>query len=210
MTLVTRVRSGRVGLGLIAVLGAVMLTGCGGAASGNSDAVKHQESRQESQAIKAVAPTLHNAGISQSLVRQATHGGLSCPQADRGVAEGTATFTFASTNRVSFTEDACPVIEVIVGHPELSYRGPAGCRGQFFFGDGASTDPSTGLVDWFRYGAHDAYLIRFGNQVYHFAAPPRISHGRLVFDHDFGNERIVVTVSCPPPRPSGWLLPPSA
>jgi hypothetical protein len=123
---------------------------------------------------------------------------------------GTATFTFGHAIRISFTQDACPVMEVIVGHPELSYRGPAGCRGQFFVGDGTTADPSGGLVDWFRYGAHDAYLIRFGNEVYHFAFAPRVAHGRLVFDHDFGSERIVVTVSCPRPRSSGWLLAPSA
>jgi hypothetical protein len=154
----------------------------------------------------AVATSRSAAG-SQAPARQATGG---CPQADRGADVGTATFTFGDANRMSFTQDACPVAEIIVGHPELSYSGPAGCRGQFFFGDGARSDPAGGLVDWFRYSARDAYLIRYGNEVYHFPAAPRISHGRLVFDHDFGNERIVVTVTCPPPRRSGWLLPPSA
>jgi hypothetical protein len=182
-----------------ALLGAALLAGCGGA----SVDVKQQ-------AINSVAPTLRAAGVSPSVAKQAAAGGLSCPKADRGADVGTATFTFNGANRISFRQDACPVFEAITNHPELSYHGPAGCRGQFFVGDGTTSDPAGGLVDWFRYGAHDAYLIRRGNQVYHFAFAPRISHGKLVFDHDFGDERIVVRISCPRPRPSGWLLPRNA
>jgi hypothetical protein len=183
---------------LLVAASAAILAGCG-------SSVDVQQ--QENQAIKSVAPTLRAAGVSPSVARQAAQGGLKCPAADRGADRGTATFTFNGGNRISFTQDACPVIEAITHHPELSYNGPAGCRGQFFVGDGTTSDPAGGLVDWFRYGAHDAYLIRRGNEVYHFASAPRISHGRLKFDHDFGDERIVVTVSCPRPRPSGWLLP---
>jgi hypothetical protein len=193
-------------LGLAALVAAAATAGCGGVSVGGSNFAK----QAENQAINALAPTLKKAGISPSLAKQAAEGGLTCPKADQGADVGTATFTFGGANRISFTQDACPVIQVIVGHPELSYRGPAGCRGQFFVGDGTTADPAGGLVDWFRYGSRDAYLIRHGDQVYHFASGPRIAHGLLVFDHDFGGERIVVTVSCPPPRPSGWLLPPSS
>jgi hypothetical protein len=194
------------GLGVAALLAAAILSGCGGASVSASNYAK----QAEKQASEALSSASQSSTLPQSPTSGATSGGLRCPRADRGADVGTATFTFGHANRVSFTQDACPVMQVMVGHPELSYRGPAGCRGQFFVGDGTTADPAGGLVDWFRYGAHDAYLIRFGNQVYHFAFAPRIVHGLLVFDHDFGNERIRVTVSCPPPRPSRWLLPPSA
>ena len=187
-----------------AVIAAATLAGC---AAGAPDA---GSGTQQSRTVRSLAPVPRSAGIPSALVSRAGAGGHACPSADRGSGVGTATFTFDRTNRISLTQDACPVTEAIVGHPELSYSGPAGCRGQFFAGDGTVANPSAGLVDWFRYGARDAYLVRFGGQIYHFPSAPRIRHRELLFEHDFGPEQISVTISCPPPRPSGWLLPPSA
>ena len=186
-----------------ALLAATALAGCGGVSVGGSNFAK----QAENQAINALAPTLRQAGISPSLAKQAAHGGLTCPAADRGADVGTATFTFNGGNRISFTQDACPDFQAITNHPELSYHGPGGCRGQFFVGDGTTADPTAGLVDWFRYGSHDAYLVRHGNEVDHFVSAPKVVHGLLEFDQAFNGERIVVTISCPRPRPSGWLLP---
>ena len=189
-----------------ATLAAAFLAGCGGSSPPGAGFA----AQQRSQALRALTTALSGAGVPPSQVQKAVQGSHACPAADRGADVGTASFDLGPGNHISVTQDACPVIELLVGHPELSYRGPGGCRGQFFTGDGTTADPAGGLVDWFRYGAHDAYLIALGQQVYHFVSAPRIVHGRLVFDQEFDRQRIVVTVSCPPPRPSRWLLPPSA
>jgi hypothetical protein len=90
------------------------------------------------------------------------------------------------------------------GSPELNYSGPEGCTGQAFT---AAVGP-TGTDLLFRYSSSDAYMVDRGN-VYHFVAAPLSRRGQLVWDQTFGSTHVVASIDCPPPPPSGPLLPAS-
>lgn len=90
------------------------------------------------------------------------------------------------------------------GSPELNYSGPEGCKGQAFT---VAVGPGgTDLL--FRYSSSDAYMVE-GSNVYHFVTGPLNRRRELVWDQTFGGTHVVASVACPPPPPSGPLLPPS-
>jgi hypothetical protein len=127
--------------------------------------------------------------------------------ANRILASEHGTMTVAYDGKVAETdtEDACHVADSISGSPELSYSGPGACAGQIFQGSGDGGEVESGIVDWFRYSSQDAFIVS-GIAVYHFIHGPRLVRGLLVFDQVFQGQRITVTVTCPPPPPSGPLL----
>lgn len=94
------------------------------------------------------------------------------------------------------------VTESFGGDRRLSYSGPSGCKGRYFTAGGADS----GYSLTFRYSSRDAYLV-YDATVYHFITGPRQHAGKLVWDHTFGSDHVEGTVDCPPPPPSGPLLP---
>lgn len=83
--------------------------------------------------------------------------------------------------------------------PALNYSGPAGCGPRAF--------EFNNNLDLFRYSSRDAYLVD-GQDVFHFTTGPRRVGGQLVWDQRFGKQHFVARLDCPPPPPSGPLLPP--
>jgi hypothetical protein len=118
-----------------------------------------------------------------------------------GGAGSTATFVVAGT-AITVTVSGT-VKESYGGNPALNYSGPEGCNGRYFTAD-VNDIPLT-----FHYSSQDAYMV-FNRNVYHFVTGPQPAAGRLAWDHTFNGDRIVARVACPPPPPSGPLLPPSS
>jgi hypothetical protein len=81
------------------------------------------------------------------------------------------------------------------GVPQISYTGPLGCKGRFFSGD-----VTEHIRFYFRYTRHGAYLYVGNGSLYHFASPPKRSHGGLTWDDTFDGNHIAATVGCPLPR----------
>ena len=105
---------------------------------------------------------------------------------------GSATFS-VDGQTISVQQSGSGSISV-PGAPVISYSGPLGCRGHYF-----TTHLTEHVSMLFRYSARDAY-IAIGNDLYHFRQRPRRSRGQLVWDHQFDDRRIRVTVACPLPR----------
>ena len=79
----------------------------------------------------------------------------------------------------------------ISGAPELDYDGPLGCKGRYF------TD-SDGEF-YFHWGPRSAVLLRY-DTLYRFAGPPHRGSGQLIWNQDFGGDRITLLANCPPPK----------
>ena len=148
---------------------------------------------------------LKNAGtnanqVSQCAKRYGARGRASCAGYS-AAAIGSASFEIDGGTYASVAiAGACPNAFSISRHPELSYSGVPGCQGRYFYDDSNYIR--------FRYSSRDAYML-WNDTVYHFVSGPRQSGGALVFDQSFSQHHIVVRVGCPPPPPSGPLLPPS-
>lgn len=78
----------------------------------------------------------------------------------------------------------------IDGVPQLSYSGPAGCKGHYFVDDDSEI--------YFRYTAKRAFLLR-GSQLYTFNEPPRRGGKDIIWSHTFGPDKITVLANCPMP-----------
>jgi hypothetical protein len=127
--------------------------------------------------------------------------GASTPSVKGGSA---ASFAIAGVKVSVTVGNGYSVSETFKGSPELNYAGPEGCKGQAFT---AAVGPAD--IDLlFRYSSSDAYMVD-GDNVYHFVVGPLSRRGELVWDQTFGTTRVVASVACPPPPPSGPLLPPS-
>ena len=119
----------------------------------------------------------------------------------RGAASSATFVINGETTSVSVGPRAT-VTDSFESHPRLNYSGPQGCTGRYFTNGGGRGH--TQLI--FHYSSRDAYVID-NDQLYHFITGPRRQAGKLVWDHTFGANQVQVAVDCPPPPPSGPLLP---
>lgn len=78
--------------------------------------------------------------------------------------------------------------------PRLTYSGPLGCKGRYF-----TAHYTEDIEVFFRYSAHDAYLLidNGADPVFHFPTGPRHAGQALVWNRSFGGRRISVKVTCP-------------
>ena len=79
----------------------------------------------------------------------------------------------------------------ISGAPELNYDGPLGCKGRYF------TDSDGDF--YFHWGPQSAALLRY-DTLYRFDGPPHSAGGQLIWNQDFGGDRITLLANCPPPK----------
>jgi hypothetical protein len=121
-------------------------------------------------------------------------GGAAGPQSSARIVYGGQSVTLSLS-------DGSTVHESYGGQPKLTYSGPGGCKGRYFLGDVLNGIPVT-----FHYSSRDAYLV-YNHLIFHFFGPPRVRPGRLVWNRRIAGTHIVVTAFCPPPPPSGPLLP---
>jgi|GEM_PF-3835367 len=121
-------------------------------------------------------------------------GGASGPQSS-------ATIVYDGQSVTISLSDGSTVQESYGGQPKLNYSGPGGCKGRYFTGDVLEGIPVT-----FHYSSRDAYLV-YNHVITHFLGGPRVLPGRLVWTQGSGGDHIEVTAYCPPPSPSGPLLP---
>jgi hypothetical protein len=77
----------------------------------------------------------------------------------------------------------------------LTYSGPLGCKGHYF-----TAHLTEHIRIFFRYSAHDAYMLIGTGQLYHFPGKPRRRNGQLVWSRSFPDRNITVLARCPRPR----------
>jgi hypothetical protein len=126
----------------------------------------------------------------------------SCGGSAGGGGGPSSSATFVVRGTKFETTQSGSIKETFGGNPELNYSGPGGCAGRYFTVNVRATSLT------FHYSSQDAYLI-YDRTVYHFVTGPQLAAGQLVWDHTFSGDRIIATVACPPPPPSGPLLPPN-
>lgn len=135
---------------------------------------------------------LANAALVLALC--ACGGGASGPQSSaKIVVDGVSTTISVS--------DGSTVQESYGSQPKLNYSGPGGCKGRYF-----SSDILNGIPVTFHYSSRDAYLV-YNSLIYHFLSAPQIRPGMLTWHKTVAGDHIAVTAYCPPPPPSGPLLP---
>jgi hypothetical protein len=106
----------------------------------------------------------------------------------------TASFQVGSGGSITITQSGRATVHN-GGMTELDHDGPLGCKGRYFIGDYTEH-----IRLFFRYTAHDAWMLIGTGHLFHFGKPPARKHGALVWSRHFDGQPVRVTVNCPLPR----------